>query len=136
MTETVYTVPEDERMTSAEFRVAREFLGLTGEWLADHLGVSSCTVRAWEQGKYPIPDGIRIELERLEKRTGAFIGAIVAKLIDDADAQVVVYRSDAEYHAAYPEIPYPAAWHRAVVARVALEVPGLAITYPDAPAAR
>jgi len=44
---------------------------------------------------------------------------------------VVTYRSDEQYHAAYPEIPFPASWHRAVVARIAQEVPGLAIAYPD-----
>jgi hypothetical protein len=45
------------------------------------------------------------------------------------DPGVLTYRSDAEYHAAHPEIPFPAAWHRAVTARVAQEVPGLAIAY-------
>src|SRR5690606_40083818 len=43
-------MPDDERMTPAEFRVVREFLGLTPEWLAAHLGVSGRTVRHWEQG--------------------------------------------------------------------------------------
>src|SRR5690606_819281 len=53
-------MPDDERMTPAEFRVVREFLGLTPEWLAAHLGVSGRTVRHWEQGKYAIPDGVRL----------------------------------------------------------------------------
>jgi hypothetical protein len=44
---------------------------------------------------------------------------------------VYVYRSDEEYHAAHPEVPFPASWHRAVVARIAQEVPGLAIAYPS-----
>jgi hypothetical protein len=125
-------MPDDERMTDAEFRVVREFLGLTGDWLAEHLDVSGRTVRNWEHGKYPVPDGVRLEVERLERQTGEFVGAVVAQLLDVPDPTVVTYRSDAAYHAAHPEIPFPASWHRAVLARVALEVPALAIVYSDA----
>lgn len=133
MQEKTYTdppaMPADERMTDAEFRVVREFLGLTGDWLAAHLGVSGRTVRHWEQGKYPIPDGVRLELEDLERRTAEFIDQIIPQLLDMPEPGVITYRSDEEYHAAHPEVPFPAAWHRAVVARIAQEVPGLAIAY-------
>ncbi|WP_051698511.1 helix-turn-helix domain-containing protein [Streptomyces albus] len=124
-------MPEDERMTAAEFKVVREFLGLTGDWLASHLGVDPRTVRHWEQGKYAIPDGVRLEIEKLERQTGEFVSGIVEKLMDLPDPGVITYRNDDEYHAAHPEIPFPAAWHRAVVARVAQEVPALSITYAD-----
>jgi hypothetical protein len=123
-------MPEDERMTDAEFRVVREFLGLTGDWLAAHLGVSSRTVRHWEQGKYAIPDGVRLEMEDLERRTAEFISGIVPQLMDLPDPGVLTYRTDEEYHAAHPEVPFPASWHRAVVARIAQEVPALTIAYP------
>lgn len=131
--ETEYTdppnMPEDERMTPAEFRVVREFLGLTGDWLAQYLGVTSRTVRAWEAGKHPIPDGVRLAIEDLEARTGVFVGGCVDKLLDAADPGVVTYRTDEEYHAAHPGIKFSASWHRAVVARIAQEVPGLSIVY-------
>lgn len=133
MPETEYTdplgMPEDERMTSAEFRVVREFLGLTPEWLAAHLTVSGRTVRHWEQGKYLIPDGVRIQLEDLERLTGEFIGKAVEQLMDLPEPGIVTYRTDAEYHASHPESAYPASWHRAVCARIAQEVPGLSIAY-------
>jgi hypothetical protein len=133
MVENIYTdppdMPEDERMTPAEFKVVREFLGLTGDWLAGHLGVSPRTVRHWEQGKYAIPDGVRLSIEDLETRTAAFVSGIVDALMDLPDPGVITYRDDAEYHAAHPEIAFPASWHRAVIARVAQEVPGLAISY-------
>lgn len=132
---TTYTdpvgMPEDERMTDAEFRVVREFLGLTGDWLATHLKVNPRTVRAWEQGRYPIPDGVRLEMEDLERRTGEFIGAVVEKIADVPDPAVITYRSDAEYHAAHRDVEFPASWHRAVIARIALEVPALSIVYAD-----
>lgn len=124
-------MPEDERMTSAEFRVVREFLGLTGDWLAARLKVTPRTVRLWEQGKHPIPDGIRVEIEDLEARTGEFVTALIDKLLDMPDPVVVTYRSDDQYHAAHPDMPFPASWHRAVVARVAQETPALSIVYPE-----
>ena len=122
-------MPDDERMTPAELRVVREHLGLSPEWLADHLKVSARTVRHWEAGKYAIPDGVRLEIEDIERRTGEFIGGAVEKLLDLPDPGVITYRTDDEYHAAHPEIPFPASWHRAVIARVAQEVPGLRIAY-------
>lgn len=125
----ILTVERDDPMTPAEFRVVREYLGFTGDRLAEHLGVSSRTVRHWEAGRYAIPDGIRLEMEDLERRTGEFVAGVIERLNDMPEPGVVTYRDDEEYHAAHPEIPYPASWHRAVVARVAQEVPGLAIAY-------
>ena len=136
MDETAYGdppgMPEDERMTDAEFRMVREFLGLTGDWLAAHLGVAPRTVRRWEQGSYPIPDGVRLEMEQLEATTGRAVGELVDALRDTPDPLVRVYRNDGEYHAACPESGFPASWHRAVVARAVLEVPGVAVGYAPA----
>lgn len=129
ITATIGAIPDDERMTDAEFRTIREFLGLSGDWLAAHLGVSARTVRHWEQGKYPVPDGVRLAIEDLENRTGQFVGGCIDALMDLPEPGVIVYRNDAEYHAAHPEIEFPASWHRAVVARIALEVPALRIAF-------
>jgi len=123
-------MPEDERMTPAELKVVREYLGLSSAALAKYLGVSDRTVRHWEEGKYPIPDGVRLEIEKLEAYTAEFVAGVVEKLMDIPDPVVVTYRNDEEYHAAHPEIPLPASWHRAVIARVAQEVPGLSIVFP------
>ncbi|WP_326745318.1 hypothetical protein [Streptomyces sp. NBC_01760] len=43
----------------------------------------------------------------------------------------VAYRTDEEHHAANPGIEFPASWHRACAARIALEVPALPIAYAD-----
>lgn len=122
-------MPDDERMTDAEFRVVREHLGLTGDWLAKHLTVNPRTVRSWEQGRDPIPDGVRLAMEELEQRTGAFLDALIPKFLDLPDPGILTYRSDADYHAAHPEIEFPASWHRALCARIAQEVPGLSIKF-------
>ncbi|MEU5959231.1 transcriptional regulator [Streptomyces sp. NPDC047525] len=135
MSETEYTdppgMPEDERMTDAEFKVLREYLGLSGDWLAAHLKVNPRTVRSWEQGRYPIPDGVRLAMEDLERRTGEWVNGIAEKLMDIPEPIVLTYRNDAEYHAHHPEVEFPASWHRAVVARVAERVPALPIVYAD-----
>lgn len=124
-------MPEDERMTPAEFKVTREFLGLSGAALGRLLGVSDRTVRHWEDGKYSIPDGVRLAVEDLEARTAAFIDGVAKKIMDVPDPAVITYRNDAQYRAAHPEVEFPASWHRAVCARVALEVPGLSIVFVD-----
>ena len=51
------------------------------------------------------------------------------RFLKAAEPAVLVYRTDLDYKAAHPEVDFPASWHRAVVARIALEVPGLAIAY-------
>lgn len=138
MDEHAYTdppgMPEDERMTPAEFQMVREFLGLSGPWLAKHLGVSYKTIQHWQTGKYLIPDGVRLEMEDMEQRTGDYIGMVVQQLMDIPDPVVVTYRTDEEYRAADPSAPFPASWHRMVMARVALEVPALSVTYPPSTA--
>jgi len=124
-------MPTDERMTPAELRVVREWLGLTGEWLAEGLGVQDRTVRRWEAGTSPIPDGVRIQIEELEALTAQQVEASVAQLMDMPEPTVATYRSDEDFRSAAPGVRWPASWHRAVVARVAQEVPGLVIVYRD-----
>lgn len=133
-------MPEDERMTPIELKAVREWLGVTAEWLADHLGVALRTVRRWESGardengklKYPIPDGVRLEVEHLEALTGRVVTMNIDTLRDAREPAVVTYRSDEEYWAAEPQdgLRWPASWHRGVVMRVAEEVPGLVIVEP------
>lgn len=124
---------EDERMSDAEFRVLRESLGLTGDWLAGHLGVNPRTVRHWEQGKYEVPIGVGRSLRALEKETADLAKETAAELLEEyktspEEPAVVVYRSDEDYLASGPEPVRTAAWHRAMVARVAQQAP-VTITY-------
>ena len=123
------SIPDDERMTDAEFRVVREYLGVPQDWLAAYLGVTERTVRRWEAGTSLIPDGVRLAIEDLEARTGEFVSLLIESILDVPDPVVVTYRSDEHYHAAHPDQPWPASWHRAVVARLAQEIPALGIEY-------
>lgn len=118
------------------FKVAREFLGLSGDWLAGHLGVSGRVVRHLEAGStQSLTESLTESAWKSRPWNTApaeFIAGVVEGLTDIPEPAVVTCRTDEEYHAAYPGIGFPAAWHRAVVARVALEVPGLSITYANA----
>lgn len=113
-------------MTGAEFRVVREFLGLTTAWMAAHLGVAERTVHRWEGGAAAVPDGVRLQVEQWETDTARTVDLGIESLPEGAG--VLTYRTDADYRA-HEDGQWTASWHRAVVARIAQKVPGLTITY-------
>lgn len=125
----------DEQMTDAEFRCVREWLAVDVEWLAQRLGVADRTVRRWEAGTSPIPDGVRIALEQLEYFAACQVGEAVERLRDMRDPEIVVYRTDAAFEASVPGVVWPASWQRRVAMRAALEVAGVAIKYANSAAA-
>lgn len=129
--EAVYPAPRG--MTDAELRARRELLGVTGDWLAAHLGVNPRTERSWEQGRDPIRDFVRDALDALDARTDRFVADLVTRTRYQARPVATVYRTDDEYHQAHPDANLPASWHRAAVARAARHVPALAITYAPQP---
>lgn len=117
-----------DRMTGGELLTVRDWLGLTGDALAAILDVDPRTVRSWEAGRYPIPDGVREDVEALEGHTARAVGDLVDALHEARDPAVIVYRTNAELWAARPDTRHlTARWWRHVVARAAQEVPGVAI---------
>ena len=127
-------VVADKRMTAAEFRITREYLGLTTAWLADRLDVRERTVHRWEAGESPIPVRVGEDIEAIAAETAGLVGRLIDDCADTPDrGALLTYRTDADYRAHYPESMFPASWHRAVVARVRAQVPGLAVDYwaPD-----
>lgn len=122
----------------AELKSTREYLGLSDTRLAKYLAatstrtVSARTVRNWEEGKYPIPDGVLGQLAALEEFTGAFVAERAKSLSDVPSPVFETYRSDAECPA---EVHLGAAWHRAAAARIARAVPGCTLAYALDPVA-
>lgn len=115
-------VPTGERMSPAEFAAVRDYLGLTQDDLAERLGVRSTkTIRSWAAGTHAIPDGVRVEMERLEDETAAVVGRLVAELTASTGDPVLVIPQDGYQDG------WPARWWRHVAIRVAVEVPGLSI---------
>jgi transcriptional regulator with XRE-family HTH domain len=123
------TTTDPRQLSAAAFRVTREHLGLTVDWVADRMGVQPRTVHRWEAGASPVPEGVRIELEDLATAASDTVAEWVAKLRGQDQPSIRTYRTDADYRRRVQGGRLPASWHRAVVARVAQEVPGLAITY-------
>lgn len=131
MTEQVAATPDaaTDRMSAAEFRVVRESLGLTTRWVAEFLEVAERTVHRWEGGQSPIPDGVRRTMRYVEGNTADAVAAKTETCRVNPTRPLLTYRTDAEYWAEHPTRSYPASWHRALAARVAREIPGLAIDY-------
>lgn len=117
-----------DRMDGGELQMIREYLGLTIESLAGILSVNPRTIRSWEQGRDPIPERIREEVEQFEAITGAAVSELVAALGDARDPGVVVYRKDEDMHAERPDTAHlTSRWWRHVVARACEEIPGVEI---------
>jgi DNA-binding XRE family transcriptional regulator len=118
----------DERMSAGELQTVREYLGLSGDALAVMLSVAPRTLRSWESGRDLIPDRVRDEVAQIEADTARVVGEVVSALKDMGDPAMVVYRTDADMHAARPDTEHlTARWWRHVVARAAHEVPGVEI---------
>lgn len=120
---------EEEPLTGAELRAARELLGITSDHLAKVIGVNPRTVRSWEQGRDSIPGRIRPELAEIKEAADSAVRKLIDDLADDDDA-VITYRTDDEYKAAHPTGKWSAAWHRQVALRAAAEA-GLRLDYAD-----
>lgn len=118
-------------MTCAEFRVASEWLGLDIDAVAALLEVSPRTVARWSYGHKEVPDGVAAEVASWLGETAAAVEACVARLRLDPAPAMTVYRTDEEYRQAEPDSSMPAAWHRALAWRVAQQIPGLEVRYPD-----
>ncbi|MTE20227.1 DUF1870 family protein [Streptomyces sp. TRM43335] len=128
---------EEDPLTPAELRTAREYLGLTGDAMAKKLGVNPRTLRSWEQGRDPIPGRIRPEIAELKTATDAAVARLVASLEGTDDDTLITYRNDDEYQAGVRGTSWSegwhgwsAGWHRQVCARVAAQT-GARIDYAD-----
>ncbi|MFI8191409.1 helix-turn-helix domain-containing protein [Streptomyces sp. NPDC085946] len=128
---------DEDPLTAAEVRIAREYLGLTGDKLAEKLGVNPRTLRSWEQGRDPVPGRIRPEIAELKAATDAAVAKLVAGLEDADDDTLITYRNDDEYKAGVRGTSWSegwhgwsASWHRQVCARAAAQT-GARIDYAD-----
>lgn len=111
-------------LTDAELRIAREDLGLTAEWVAERLGVALRTVRRWEAGHSPVPQGVADQLGAWTDTTDEQIEAWAERLLDVPEPVLVIPR-DGERDG------WPAGWWRALAARIVERVDGLRVVYGD-----
>ena len=118
-------------MTRAEFRIARERLGLTRVWLHQELGVQERAVYRWESGERPISTERAEQIRQMVAFTDDFIDQVAAELTLAAEDErtVLTYYDDDEYKREHPGTAWPASWHRAAMGRVAERVAGVRIRY-------
>lgn len=118
-------------MSDAELRVTRDRLGLSGDRLAALLGVTSRTLRHWEEGRYRVPTGVTAEVDQMVQAADDAVAALVADLREQDAPTVTVWRTDPEYQQQAADPRWSAGWWRAIAGRAAVQVPGTRIVYAD-----
>ncbi|GGN62020.1 hypothetical protein GCM10012285_61740 [Streptomyces kronopolitis] len=126
---------DEDPLTAAELRIAREYLGMTGDQLAKVLGVNPRTLRSWEQGRDDVPGRIRPEIAELKASTDQAVADMVTAHNDSNDEPLLTYRNDEEFSAAqkaglHQHWNRSASWHRQVTARAAAQT-GARIDYAE-----
>lgn len=111
-------------MTPAEFKVLRESLGLSAQWLATRFKVSLRSIRNWEDGSSPIPPGIVEELLAVEDFVEAEADDAIDQLQGGGKQVYAVPRVDGD---APDELP--ASLYRAIGARVRASLPDVELDY-------
>lgn len=102
-----------QNLTGLEFAALRHLLGLTFEDLSRLLDVGEKTLRKWESGAAPIPEGVGIELQSLK----LMHDLRVREYEDYArnEVEVLIDRNRSEY----ADNEMPRNWYVAALARVA-----------------
>lgn len=124
----VVELPTATRMSAAEFKVARERLGLTASWVATQLGVADRSVARWEAGDMPVSREAESVINAVHKYTNRMVMTQLRKLKAPKGSDTVLlytFRRDEDMDPAGiwtdQEVgPLPASWHRAMIGRIAL----------------
>lgn len=119
--------PNSPRMTGAQLRVLREFLGFSRAQLAQILGITAGVIADWEDGRDPTPYHLPHTLDAILRFTDDYLVAL-AKNYRPGET-VLTYRTDAAYAAHHPNPVYTASWHRQLCARLLHENPRLRIEF-------
>lgn len=127
---------EEDPLTAAEVYSIREYLGLTGDHMAELLSVNPRTLRSWESGRDPVPGRLRPEVAELVEATNARVAELTHWARTEDEPVLTVFRTDEEYRDTYktwPAARWSASWHRRVCMRVAAET-GARLEYAEAAA--
>lgn len=91
----------DAPMTSAEFKCAREMLGLSTRWLAERWGVSHLSVQRWERDR-SLPEEMARDIESMVRGFRDY----VRDGIERGDDRIIVPRTDADCISDLPSTYY------------------------------
>lgn len=95
--------------TAAEFRLRREELGFSAEFLADGLGVALKTVQRWENGHRLVPASVMDVMDEIHNAM-CYVAATrcAEQLLKTPDPVMMIPRSGSF-------LGFPASWYRALV---------------------
>ena len=107
-------------MTAAEFRAIRTGLGVTSQWIADHVGVRERAVKRWESGEHAIKPAIVEAILLLEAQAADQVAEHIAAM-GGHPRPVLMIEDDGSVDT------WPAGWQRQVAFRVRQALPDLRI---------
>ncbi|GAA4391770.1 helix-turn-helix domain-containing protein [Tsukamurella soli] len=126
----------DDRLTAAEVRAIREGLGVTAEWLANHLGVQTRTVQRWESGQSAVKPFAVAAIRRLEAHAEEEVRRLTEAYLRDGSKHAVLF-IEAGGVDSVQDAPMsglramvedgPSGWQRMIAFRVRQQIPGLRI---------
>ena len=114
----------EKQMTAAEFRAIRAGLGVTAEWIADHIGVRTRAVQRWESGDSGIKPGVADAILMLEAEAAGQVADHVAAMAGHP-TPVLAIEDDGSSET------WPSGWQRQIAFRVRQQVPGVRIVDVD-----
>ena len=127
--------------TKADFRAARETIGLTQGDVAKALGVSLRTVKRWEHPDWQEPpEDAWVWLLEMNERHDALVDAMVDRALTSAgrgglDVVAITYYRDQSQYDAHGREPGPYGFANSVAREVALDLNGQGVEvefrYPD-----
>ena len=128
-------------MDKAEFRAAREMLGLTQQDVADEAGVAIISVKRWERPGGPTPpedvsSWLRLCRQAQKDTVDQAVSAVVASVPPGGAVQLTYYRTQEQFDAmGRDEGPVGMANANARLAAARLEALGYEVvwSYPDEP---
>lgn len=117
------------RMTGAQLRVQREFLGFSRAQLSEVLGITAGVIADWEDGRDPTPYHLPERIAAIVTFTENYLKELVAEHV--GPGVVITYRTDAGYAKHHPNPVYTASWHRRVCGRLLERNAALVIEFYD-----
>lgn len=110
-------------MTAAEFRAIRAGLGVSADWLGEHLQVAMRTVQRWESGATPVAAFAAEGLLLLEVQAADQVSAYVEAFEHPGPLPPLIRVPDGS-----DDAEWPPGWVRMIAFRVRQQVPALMIS--------
>jgi hypothetical protein len=109
-------------LSAAEFKAAYDKLGLTTEWLAEHLQVHLRTVQRWLRSELKVPAWVCGRMADLLAEAEETVARETRRALEEGTEFLQAYRSDEQMPDDVCDYRYPAAYYLKTKDRIAEEV--------------